>query len=187
MSVALTEIRSEGEPTRLGVTRMGATRFESTNLDAAEAFYSQALGLERVFRGRSPTGLEEAIFRLPSGQLVIIEKVDRLGPRTGAKRWRGHHTALHIEPSDYPTLDARIMAHRELAASISHGEGYARAVDALYVHDPSDNRLQVSSYDEDTARAVPKKAVHGPAIREAGMAPSDWSAADSGRRQPGVS
>lgn len=171
MAVALSEIRNEGEATRVGVRCMGAVRFEGADLEAAEAFYTRALGLERAYRGMGPTGREELIFRFPSGQLLIFEKVDRTGPRTGGDRWPGHHTAFHIEAGDYPAVDARIMAHGELAGKITHGERYDRAAEAVYVHDPADNRLQISSYDADTTRELPQKALHGPAIREPGMSP----------------
>lgn len=174
MAVALNEIRNEGETTTVGIRCMGAVRFEATDLDAIEAFYTNALALEPVFRGRGPTGKEEAVFRFPSGQLVIVERVDEIGPRTGHGRWPGHHTAFHIEPWDYQAVDARIVAHQDLATDISHGERYDRSVEAVYVHDPADNRLQISSYDADTTRELPVKAEHGPAIREGGKAPRDW-------------
>ena len=173
MAITLSEIRNEGGPTAVGVRCMGAVRFESTDLDATEAFYTQVLALEKVFRGMGPVGREELVCRFPSGQLVLVEKVDAIGPRTGGGRWIGHHTALHIEPWDYQAVDARIMAHQHLAGEISHDERYDRSVEAVYVHDPSNNRLQISSYDADTTRELPTKEVHGPAIREPDMAPAE--------------
>ncbi|MBM2811207.1 MAG: hypothetical protein HW416_1966 [Chloroflexi bacterium] len=173
MPTAVEQIRNEGHTTRIGIRCMGAVRFESTDLDASEEFYRQSLDLEPVFRGLGPTGREEAVLRFPSGQLVIIERVDELGPRTGAGRWPGHHTALHIEPWDYKAADARIMAHEALASEISHGERYDRSVEAVYVHDPANNRLQISSYDSDTTNELPQKETHGAAIREPGLSPSE--------------
>jgi len=168
MPVARQEIRNEGEPTRVGIRCMGAVRFETTDLDATVAFYTEALALEQVYRGMGVQGREEAIFRFPSGQLVIAERVDALSPRTGAGRWPGHHTAFHIEPWDYAAVDARIVAHEQLASQVSHGERYDRSVEAVYVHDPANNRLQISSYDTDTTNELPTKAEHGAAIREPG-------------------
>ena len=173
MAVALSEIHNPGEKTAVGIRCMGAVRFEAQDLDATEAFYTQTLGLEKVFRGAGPTGREEFICRFPSGQLVITEKVEALSPRTGSGRWSGHHTALHIEPHDYQAIDVRIMAHQELATQITHGERYDRSVEAVYVHDPADNRFQISSYDDDTTRELPTKADHGAAIREPGMSPQE--------------
>lgn len=173
MAVAVREIHNPGETTEIGIRCMGIVRFEATDLDATEAFYTRSLALEKVFRGIGPTGKEEAMFRFPSGQLIIAEKVEHLGPRTGAGRWPGHHTALHIEPLDYKAVDHRIMAHADLASEITHGERYDRAAEAVYVHDPDGNRLQISSYDEDTTRELPVKADHGPAIREPGMSPGE--------------
>lgn len=175
MAVALSEIHNEGQTTRAGIRCMGAVRFEATDLDKTEAFYTQALALEKLFRGVGPLGREEFICRFPSGQLVIVEKVDEVSPRTGAGRWPGHHTALHIEPWDYQATDARIVAHSDLAAEITHGERYDRSVEAVYVHDPTNNRLQISSYDADTTRELPTKEEHGPAIREPGRSPRERS------------
>ena len=170
MAVALAEIRNphnDGRAGPVGVRCIGAARFESTDLDTSEAFLTQVLGIEKVFRGTGPTGKEEVICRLPTGQLVVVEKVDALGGRVG-RTWRGPHTAVHIEPTTYETLDARVMANQHLFREVSHGEKYNQAVQALYVRDPSDNQIQISSYDNDTAVEVPAKALHGPAIKEPG-------------------
>lgn len=170
MALAVTEIRNphnDGRASGLGIRCIGAARFESTDLDASEAFLTQALGIQKVFRGIGPAGKEEVICRLPTGQLLVVEKVEALSGRMG-QPWRGPHTAFHIDPNAYHTVDARVMAHQHLTRDISHGEKYNQAVDCLYVRDPFGHQFQISSYDEDTAEEVPVKALHGPALREAG-------------------
>lgn len=157
-------IRVRREPTPMGVRCVAAVRFGSTDLDASEAFWSETLGLEKLFRGPGPIGAEEVVFRVPSGQLVIIERVDQLSPRTSS-RARGHHTAFHIDPWDYAAMDARIKANDELVVSIRHGERYDVEVRSISLRDTSDEGLQISSYDEESS-ALPPKAFWGPHFQE---------------------
>lgn len=153
-------IRVKGGPTPAGVRCIGAVRFGSMNLDASEAFYIQALGLERVFRGTGPLGKEEVIFRVPSGQVFVIEKVEKLSPRTSSNA-RGHHTAMHVDLQDYPAIKDRVLGHKELTASVRLGERYDVAVRSVSLRDHSDEGMQISSYDEESS-ALPPKAFWGP-------------------------
>src|SRR5438093_13605761 len=84
---------------------------EVTDLDQAEKFYTQALGLKLIHKDEGEFGAGRLILQNLSGQLLFLEKVDELSPRSrfcgpdetnvpdpdGPTRYKGSHLAISVQ------------------------------------------------------------------------------------------
>ena len=131
---------------------------EVTDLDRAERFYVDTLGMKLIHRDEGELGNGRLIVQNGSGQLLFLEKVDELsarsrfcGPDTEnvpdpgqGVRYKGAHLAISVQsPAEYDEiyprlepagcyLEGDILAHRR-----------APGTKTVYFYDPFGNRLQL--------------------------------------------
>ncbi|HLG69551.1 MAG TPA: VOC family protein [Chloroflexota bacterium] len=148
----------EGPPPSNGViplTDLSHIVLEVTDLDVAERFYTQVLGLEVIQRDGGDLGNGRLALANATGQLLLLEKVPELSPRS---RFRGPDASTAPDPEGY------CGAH--LAMTLSSLEEYDEMYAALrawgvqsdgdirkgerpsteksdYFYDPAGNRIQL--------------------------------------------
>ena len=131
---------------------------EVTDLDQAEQFYGEALGMETVSRDNGELGSGRLIMKNTTGQFLILEKVDKLSQRSRfcgpdvnkvpdpgeGLRYKGAHLAMSVGPiEEYDAIYGR------LESSGAYLEGDLRAAQrkpgekSVYLYDPFGNRLQL--------------------------------------------
>lgn len=131
---------------------------EVTDLEAAERFYMDALGMELVCRDAGDLGKGRLILKNGSGQLLFLEKVDKLSERSRfcgpnenkvpdpgqGFRYKGAHLAMSVgSVAEYDEI------YEKLEPAGAYLEGDLRAAQrapgdkSVYLYDPSGNRLQL--------------------------------------------
>ena len=131
---------------------------EVTDLNRAEQFYGQALGMETLCRDQGELGHGRLVMKNATGQILLLEKVDKLSQRSrfcgpdGNKvpdpgeglRYKGAHLAMSVGSiAEYDEVYAR------LENSGVYLEGDLRAAHrkpgekSVYFYDPFGNRLQL--------------------------------------------
>jgi catechol 2,3-dioxygenase-like lactoylglutathione lyase family enzyme len=130
---------------------------EVTNLERSESFY-RALGMEVICRDQGELGEGRVILRNATNQLLILERVDKLSPRSrfrswdpkrvpdpdGDERYAGAHLALSVA-----SVKAYDEVYQKLLEQGVYLEGDIRASErapgekSVYFYDPSGNRLQL--------------------------------------------
>ncbi len=131
---------------------------EVTDIDQAERFYTEALGLRLIHKDEGELGRGRLILQNGSGQLLFLEAVDELSgrsrfcgpdennvpdPGTGT-RYKGGHLAISVQSSEeydeiYPKLE---QYGCYLEGDIRAGRR-AAGEKSVYFYDPSGNRLQL--------------------------------------------
>ena len=131
---------------------------EVTDLDQAERFYTEALGMELIHRDDGELGQGRIILRNGSGQLLFLEAVAQLSPRSrfcgpdetnvpdpgAGVRYKGAHLAVSV-----PSVQEYDAIYPQLEAYGCYLEGDIRAGErppgekSVYFYDPFGNRLQL--------------------------------------------
>ena len=131
---------------------------EVTDLAQAERFYCGALGLDPICRDQGELGQGRLILKNSTGQLLFLEKVDKLSPRSrfsgpdeknvpdpgSGLRYKGAHLAISVG-----SIDEYDEIYGALEASEAYLEGDIRATQrkpgekSVYFYDPFGNRLQL--------------------------------------------
>jgi len=131
---------------------------EVTDLDQAEQFYGGALGMETVSRDSRELGRGRLVMKNATGQILLLEKVDKLSQRSrfcgpDAKkvpdpgegfRYKGAHLAMSVGSiAEYDEI------YGGLECNGAYLEGDLRAAQrkpgekSVYFYDPFGNRLQL--------------------------------------------
>ena len=124
----------------LGVTGVSELVLEVVDLEAAERFYADVLGLPVVERWTS----REAVWLMAGDRT----RIGLWTPQVGLARGRGGvhvHYAMHIPPDRYDAAIEHLRAQGQ--AVIEHafpGYGGSRA---LYVDDPDGNVVELWTWD----------------------------------------
>ena len=131
---------------------------EVTDLDAAERFYSRALGMTLVCRDSGELGNGRLILENGSGQLLFLEKVDELSQRSrfsgpdsdnvpdpgGKLRYKGAHLAMSVgSAEEYDEIYARLESHGAYVEGDLRAAQRAPGEKSVYLYDPAGNRLQL--------------------------------------------
>lgn len=145
------------EPIHLG--RISHVILESTDLDKDTAFYVEGMGMRLLSQNAS-----EAVFQALKGQLLMLQKVDRLSPRSlfrsGKKDWpspdfvwpdqatrrvnKGAHTAFAVASDDiFREIQSRIARYGGFDEGDHRAALRATGELSTYYYDPSGNRLQL--------------------------------------------
>ena len=131
---------------------------EVTDLDRAERFYQDALGMELVCRDQGESGKNRLILKNATGQFLFLEKVDKLSQRSrfcgpdvnnvpdpgGDFRYKGAHLAMSVG-----SIEEYDEVYRRLEPNGAYLEGDLRAAHrkpgekSVYFYDPFGNRLQL--------------------------------------------
>ena len=131
---------------------------EVTDLEAAEKFYTEALGMDVICRDDGELGKGRLILRNGSGQLLFLEKVDELSARSrfcgpdankvpdpgAGLRYKGAHLAMSVS-----SVEEYDEIYKKLEPYGAYLEGDLRAAErapgekSVYFYDPSGNRLQL--------------------------------------------
>src|SRR5437764_983452 len=131
---------------------------EVTEVDEAESFYTEGLGLRILHRDEGELGRERLILQNGSGQLLFLEEVDQLSPRSrfcgpdeknvpdpeGDVRYKGGHLAISVKSVEeydeiYPKLERYGCYLEGDALAGRRAPGHK----SVYFYDPSGNRLQL--------------------------------------------
>jgi len=131
---------------------------EVTDLGEAERFYTEALGMEVLCRDDGELGHGRLILRNGSGQLLFLEKVDALSPRSrfcgpdankvpdpGTElRYKGAHLAMSVgSVEEYDEVYNKLEPHGAFLEGDLRAAQRAPGEKSVYFYDPSGNRLQL--------------------------------------------
>jgi catechol 2,3-dioxygenase-like lactoylglutathione lyase family enzyme len=131
---------------------------EVTDLERAEQFYGKALGLETVCRDGGELGHGRLVMKNATGQMLFLEKVDRLSQRSRfcgpdvnkvpdpgeGFRYKGAHLAMSVG-----SIEEYDEVYAKLESNGAYLEGDLRAAHrkpgekSVYFYDPFGNRLQL--------------------------------------------
>ncbi len=131
---------------------------EITDIQQAEKFYAGALGMEMICRDQGELGQGRLILKNGTGQILFLEKVDKLSPRSrfcgpdeknvpdpgSGLRYKGAHLAISVgSTAEYDEI------YERLETNGAYLEGDIRAAQrkpgekSVYFYDPFGNRLQL--------------------------------------------
>jgi catechol 2,3-dioxygenase-like lactoylglutathione lyase family enzyme len=129
-------------------SRLHHLHFDSTDIGASVEFYKRFMNCN--VRTQSSTMAEIAV---PSGQSVILNKVDELSDVTKAT-WRGRHFAFYVKDEDFHAIVDKLHA-AGIEERDEHGERAGRRPGQLgtYFREPSGFRLQITNEDSGTFAA----------------------------------
>jgi catechol 2,3-dioxygenase-like lactoylglutathione lyase family enzyme len=140
------------------VTDLSHVALEVTDLGVAEKFYSGALGLRTVRQDAGELGHGRLIMRNDSGQLLLLEAVGELSPRSmfcgpdrstapafgGAAPYAGAHTALSVTSIDeYDEIAANLRSWQVVSDGDVRAKERPAGEKSEYFYDPAGNRLQL--------------------------------------------
>jgi catechol 2,3-dioxygenase-like lactoylglutathione lyase family enzyme len=140
------------------VTDLSHVALEVTDLDVAEKFYSGALGLRAVHQDAGELGHGRLVMRNDLGQLLILEAVAKLSPRSmfcgpdrstapafgGATPYGGAHTALSVTTIDeYDEIEANLRGWQVASDGDVRAKERPAGEKSEYFYDPAGNRLQL--------------------------------------------
>jgi catechol 2,3-dioxygenase-like lactoylglutathione lyase family enzyme len=132
--------------------------FEVTDLREAERFYVELLGMQVQHRDQGELGHGRSILTNASDQLLFLEQVDELSPRSrfcgpdpkkvpdpdGPRRYAGAHLAISVGSlAEYDELHARLEAYGVYSEGDIRASERAPGEKSDYFYDPSGNRLQL--------------------------------------------
>ncbi len=122
--------------TILGVVE---TALYADDLDAAERFYADILGLESIGREAG----RHVFFRVGNAQVLLLFRASETlrgehVPSHGAKG--AGHCALGVEANELASWRDRLTAHGVL---IEHEERWPRGGHSLYFRDPAGNSVEL--------------------------------------------
>jgi len=131
---------------------------EVTDLDEAEKFYQDALGMEVICRDGGELGQGRLILKNGSGQLLFLEKVDKLSARSrfsgpdankvpdpgAGVRYKGAHLAMSVGSiEEYDEVYSRLEPHGAYLEGDLRAAHRAPGEKSVYFYDPAGNRLQL--------------------------------------------
>jgi catechol 2,3-dioxygenase-like lactoylglutathione lyase family enzyme len=131
---------------------------EVTDLEAAEKFYREALGMEVICRDDGELGKGRLILRNGSGQLLFLEKVDELSARSrfcgpdankvpdpgAGLRYKGAHLAMSVSSvEEYDEIYKKLEPHGAYLEGDLRAAERAPGEKSVYFYDPFGNRLQL--------------------------------------------
>jgi catechol 2,3-dioxygenase-like lactoylglutathione lyase family enzyme len=131
---------------------------EATDLQQAELFYTEVLGLQVIHRDQGDLGAGRSVLRNGSGQLLFLEKVEALSPRSrfrgpfqdrvpdpsGPTRYSGAHLAMSVGSiEEYDEVHARLERSGVFCEGDIRADQRAPGDKSDYFYDPSGNRLQL--------------------------------------------
>lgn len=140
------------------VTDLCHVALEVTELDVAEKFYSGALGLCTVHQDAGELGHGRLIMRNELGQLLILETVEELSPRSmfcgpdrstapafgGVAPYAGAHTALSVTTiNEYDEIEENLPSWRVVSDGDVRAKERPAGEKSKYFYDPAGNRLQL--------------------------------------------
>ena len=131
---------------------------EVTDLDQAERFYGKALGEEYISVMRAELGQGRLIMKNATGQVLLLEKVEKLSQRSRfcgpdvnkvpdpgeGFRYKGAHLAMSV-----CSIEEYDQVYDRLEVNGAYLEGDLRAAHrkpgekSVYFYDPFGNRLQL--------------------------------------------
>jgi len=131
---------------------------EVTDLDQAEKFYTEALGMKMLHRDNGEFGSGRIILQNLTGQLLFLEKVDELSARSrfcgpdetnvpdpdGPTRFKGSHLAMSVESlEEYDEVYPKLQKFGCFLEGDLPGRQQPAGVKTTYFYDPFGNRLQL--------------------------------------------
>jgi catechol 2,3-dioxygenase-like lactoylglutathione lyase family enzyme len=140
---------------------------EVTDLEQAERFYVDALGMQLIHRDQGDLGQGRVIVQNGSGQLLFLEKVDQLSPRSRfcgpdetnvpdpgqGVRYKGGHLAISVgSPEEYDEVYARLEPHGAYLEGDALAQRRQPGAKTVYFYDPFGNRLQLIIISPQTGR-----------------------------------
>jgi extradiol dioxygenase family protein len=118
---------------------------DTINLDRAEDFYVNALGMESLYRGKHIDGGKKSVLRLLSGQIVTLQEVETMSERS-VKRYKSDpHFALTTSSSNWDFIRAELETRGvTLLPDYIASDGTRPANEKnVYVRDPAGNNVQI--------------------------------------------
>jgi catechol 2,3-dioxygenase-like lactoylglutathione lyase family enzyme len=132
--------------------------FEVTDLEESERFYVDLLGMQVQHRDQGELGHGRSVLANMTGQLLFLEKVGELSPRSrfsgpdpkkvpdpdGPRRYSGAHLAISVGSlAEYDELHARLEKYGVYSEGDIRASQRAPGEKSDYFYDPSGNRLQM--------------------------------------------
>jgi len=131
---------------------------EVTDIQQAERFYTEALGMRLIHRDQGELGKGRLVLQNKSGQLLFLEQVDELSPRSrfcgpdesnvpdpdGAPRYKGSHLAVSVgSVEEYDEIYPKLEEYGCYLEGDLPGRQQPAGNKTVYFYDPSGNRLQL--------------------------------------------
>lgn len=128
--------------------RLHHLHFDTTDVNGSVDFYKKFLNCTVKSQNNS---MAEVV--APSGQSVVLNKVDELSEVTKAT-WRGRHFAFYVKDDDFHAIVDKLHA-AGIEERDDHGERAGRKPGQLgtYFREPSGFRLQITNEDSATFSA----------------------------------
>jgi len=125
---------------------------EVADLDRAEAWYRDVLGLDPVGRGILAEPLPHAALRLNTGQLIVLVQVEKPEPRR--ENTSSIHHAFLLTMEQYRAAQERFKA-AGYDISDTREQFRARGEHSMDIYDPDDHRWQVQAYSDAAHEVIP--------------------------------
>jgi catechol 2,3-dioxygenase-like lactoylglutathione lyase family enzyme len=125
--------------------------FEVADLDRSEHFYREVIGLDPMGRGLLAEEAPHSVFRLNTGQLLVLLEVERPEPRR--KNTSSIHHAFLLTPEQYAEAKERFTA-AGYEISDTREQFRARGEFSMDIFDPDDHRWQVQTYTDDAHETI---------------------------------
>ena len=131
---------------------------EVTDLDLAERFYTEALGMKMIHKDGGEFGGGRLVLQNLSGQLLFLENVAELSPRSrfcgpdetnvpdpdGPMRYKGSHLAVSVQSlEEYDEVYPKLEQFGCYLEGDLPGRQQPAGVKTTYFYDPFGNRLQL--------------------------------------------
>ena len=131
---------------------------EVTDIDVAERFYTEALGMKLIHRDQGELGSGRLVLQNGSGQLLFLERVEELSLRSrfcgpdetnvpdpdGPPRYKGSHLAISVGSlAEYDEIYPKLEKHGCFLEGDLPGRQQPAGNKTVYFYDPSGNRLQL--------------------------------------------
>ncbi len=131
---------------------------EVTDLAQAERFYTEVLGMKLIHRDQGELGKGRIVVQNASGQLLFLEAVDKLSPRSRfcgpdesncpdpgqGVRYKGGHLAISVKsPEEYDEVYAKLEPYGAYLEGDIRAAQRAPGEKSVYFYDPFGNRLQL--------------------------------------------
>ena len=124
---------------------------ETTDLDRAERFYEEVVGLKPLGRNLWPEEKPNSAFMLDGGQYLVVVEVPAVKPDGP-----GVHYDFELSPEDY-----RVVYDRIIQAGASKGDH--RSADrsegelSVYFDDPDGHQLQITAFTAEAFEVPPSR------------------------------
>lgn len=130
---------------RIPIARLLHLMLDVTDLDRAEDLYGTALGMTVAYRGKTVDGRPKSVLHLANGQILTLQKVDKVTKRNAWKTIGKIHSGFTVEEVDWPAVEKRLLQRGiELLPDFVRKDNYRLdSQKSVYFADDDNNIIQL--------------------------------------------